>query len=395
MSVKPEFNRTMSIDLTQDERPARWVSSNAHVAQSAFARRRTYAANEHNRDAPYQPAQSPYSRAGNGHYNNNFHPASSNPAKFYIGTYYPSDDEQADYTRLSVIPELRMVTNSVDIQCWRGQWEVGDKGDKAGKLHVQFAVYFREKCRYPQARTILGGQFGSFHGWLQVARSHAVWDYVQKIETRKQLIPGHGDLANDQGVRNDLDEVYQAIAGGMSIYDVMDNYPRTFVRNHAAISKLCTMYDHPRPYGDCHVEVYWGVTGSGKSHKAFFDNPDAYRKAIPGKWFDGYRGQTTVVIEEFNPNDDKELKLPELLKLLDKYPYQVEIKGTSCQMKANRFIITSNIDPATWYEGHPQQPALWRRLTKIVKFALNRDQQESLGVSGQVEYRLDSRHASA
>nr|QTE03465.1 MAG: putative replication initiation protein [Ciconia boyciana CRESS-DNA-virus sp.] len=395
-SFSPPLVRSDSMDTQADhvsvdsDPNSRWVSFVERPARSSFGRRRTYAGPP---GTTSTAIATPYSRAGNGHSRNSFHPASSNPAKFYIGTYYPSDEEQAQYSRSSAIPELRLVCGSPDIKCFRGQWEVGDKGDKAGKLHVQFAVYFTEKCRIPQARSILGGRWGSFTGWLQVARSDAVWDYVTKLETRLQPLPAFGDLSNEQGYRSDLDAVYSDIVNGLSVYEVMDKYPRTFVKNHAAIGKLCAMYDKPRPYGDCHVEVYWGVTGSGKSHKAFFENPDAYRKAIPGKWYDGYRGETTVVIEEFNPNEDKEMKLPELLKLLDKYPYQVEIKGTSCQMKANRFIITSNIDPATWYDGHPQQAALWRRITKVIKFALNRDQQASLGVLGQVEYRLDSRPA--
>ena len=152
---------------------------------------------------------------------------------------------------------------------------------------------------------------------MQPARSDSVWDYVTKAETRVAEIPPVGDLGGQQGARHDLDVVYQDIADGMSIYDVMDKYPRTFVRNHAAISKLCAMYDKPRPYGDCHVEIWWGVTGSGKSHAAYHDYPDAYRKTIPGKWWEGYRGQTTVIFEEFNPDEDKELRIPELLKILE------------------------------------------------------------------------------
>lgn len=375
----------MSIDLTGDDGPTqfglsgdgqRW-SSAARTTGSRLGNRRTYAPPGAN---PPYPA-----RTGNHRANAN-HPASSNPSAFWIGTYFPSEDEQQNYTRLSVLPELRLNTNGTDIRCFRGQWEVGDRGDKAGKLHAQFAVAFNAKVRAPQARAILGDGFGGFTGWLQTARSDAVWDYVQKQETRIAVIEPYGDMASDQGARHDLDVVYADIAQGMSVYDVMDKYPRTFVRNHAAISKLCSMYDKPRDYGDCHVEIWWGVTGSGKSHKAYHAYPDAYRKTIPGKFWEGYRGQKVVIFEEFNPEEDKELRLPELLKILDKYPYQVEIKGASMQLKANKFIFTTNIDPREWYRGHPQQPALCRRIKKVVHFRLNRDQQIAAGMEGMVEY---------
>jgi hypothetical protein len=294
--------------------------------------------------------------------------ASANPTRYWLGTYYPNDEEQADYQDSGLIPDLRLDYKREDVVCWRGQWEWGGKGDKDGKLHCQFAVAFRDQCRAPQARRILGGQWGSFTGYLEPAFSKNVWDYVTKEATRVQSIDGYGSLADDTGHRSDLDVLYEHIAGGMPLWEVMSRFPKQFMRNHAAVSKLCAMYDKPRPYGDCTVEIWWGVTGSGKSHMAFHDYPEAYRKTIPGKWWEGYKGEQCVVFEEFNPTEDKELRLPELLKILDKYPYQVEIKGASLQLRANHFIFTTNIDPRDWYAGHPQQAALCRRVSKVKVF---------------------------
>lgn len=315
-----------------------------------------------------------------------FNAASANPTRFWMGTYYPTDDESKQYLADGTIPDLRLDYQREDVTCWRGQWEYGGKGDKDGKLHCQFAICYRDQVRAPQARRIIGGVYGPFTGYLEPAFSKNVWDYVTKADSRIQSISGYGNLTDDSGNRSDLDIIYAEIAQGTPIYDIMSRFPRQFMRNHAAISKLCAMYDKPRPYGPVTVEVWWGVTGSGKSHKAFHEYPEAYRKSIPGKWWEGYRGESVVVFEEFNPNEDKELKLPELLKILDKYPYQVEIKGASMQLKANHFIFTTNIDPRTWYEGHPQMPALARRVSKVIRFGLSRDEQEEYGQSGQMEY---------
>lgn len=298
---------------------------------------------------------------------------SSAYTRYWIGTYFPSDDEQKEYQEHQSrgdlwVPTLRLDYQREDVTCWRGQWEWGGKADKDGKLHCQFAVALRDQCRPPQARRILGGHFGPFSGFLEPAFSKNVWDYVTKAATRVQAIDGYGNLNDDQGHRSDLDVLYEHIAGGMPLWDVMSRFPKQFMRNHAAVSKLCAMYDKPRPYGDCTVEIWWGVTGSGKSHTAFHQYPDAYRKTIPGKWWEGYKGETQVVFEEFNPAEDKELRLPELLKILDKYPYQIEIKGASLQLRANHFIFTTNIDPRTWYQGHPQVPAFCRRVSKIRVF---------------------------
>lgn len=347
-----------------------------------------------NRKTGYKPKGHAMSKSGGNHVANSTSPASTNPSKFWIGTYYPTPAEQANYLESATLPEIRMNMGAAgDIDVWRGQWEMGGQGDKAGKLHVQFAVIFNMKVRAPQAKRILSNVvidgevcLFPFTGWLMPARSDSVWDYVTKEETRVATIPDYGECRDASGERSDLDFIYERIAAGAPIYEIMEQFPRQFMRNHAAISKLCSYYDKPRPYGDIHVEVWWGVTGSGKSHKAFHRFPDAYRKSIPGKWFEGYKGQDTVIFEEFNPLEDKELRLPELLKILDKYPYQVEIKGASCQLKATKFIFTTNIDPRKWYEGHPQQPALHRRINGVTVFKLNYQQQVETGKSGIYEF---------
>lgn len=321
--------------------------------------------------------------------------ASTPNTRYWIGTYFPSDDEQSDYTTSGAIPVLRLDYEREDVTCWRGQWEWGGKGDKDGKLHCQFAVAFRDQVRAPQARRIVGGVHGPFSGYLEPAFSKNVWDYVTKQASRVAAIDGYGSLSDDQGHRSDLDVLYEHIANGMPLWDVMSRFPKQFMRNHAAVSKLCAMYDKPRPYGPVDVEVWWGPTGTGKSHTAFHQYPEAYRKTIPGKWWEGYKGETVVVFEEFNPNEDKELRLPELLKILDKYPYQIEIKGSWCtalqellfwepqyrsflplcndigaslQLRATKFIFTTNIDPRGWYQGHPQQAALCRRINRVKAF---------------------------
>lgn len=317
---------------------------------------------------------------------NRYNAASANPTRFWMGTYYPKDDEILEYKQNGTIPPLRLDYEREDITCWRGQWEYGGKGDKDGRLHCQFAVAYRDQVRAPQARRIIGGVYGPFTGYLEPAFSKNVWDYVTKVDSRVKSIDGYGNLTDDSGHRSDLDIIYAEIAQGTPIYDIMSRFPRQFMRNHAAISKLCAMYDKPREYGPITVEIWWGVTGSGKSYKAFHEHPEAYRKTIPGKWWEGYRGEKTVVFEEFNPEEDKELRLPELLKILDKYPYQVEIKGASMQLKANHFIFTTNIDPREWYKGHPQMPAFCRRVNKVIRFSLNRDDQEEYGLHGQIEY---------
>jgi len=69
---------------------------------------------------------------------------------------------------------------------------------------------------------------------------------------------------------------------------------------------------------------YYGKSGTGKSHAARVDYPEAYLK-LPNKWWDGYTGQEHVLIDDFDKNHHM---LAYHLKIwADKYAFPVETKG--------------------------------------------------------------------
>lgn len=109
------------------------------------------------------------------------------------------------------------------------------------------------------------------------------------------------------------------------------------------------------------VKVYWGRTGAGKSRRAWEEATfDAYPKDPRSKFWDGYRGQDRVVIDEFRGGID----ISHMLRWLDRYPVVVEVKGSSVVLKATNIWITSNIHPNDWYPTLDQETknALLRRL---------------------------------
>jgi hypothetical protein len=110
------------------------------------------------------------------------------------------------------------------------------------------------------------------------------------------------------------------------------------------------------------VVVYWGPTGAGKSRRAWDEATlDAYPKDPRTKFWDGYRGQENVVIDEFRGGID----IGHLLRWCDRYPVNVEIKGSAVTLKAKKIWITSNLSPNQWYPDLDQETtqALLRRLT--------------------------------
>jgi hypothetical protein len=109
------------------------------------------------------------------------------------------------------------------------------------------------------------------------------------------------------------------------------------------------------------VYVFTGRTGTGKSRRAWDEAGfSAYPKDPRSKFWDGYRDQKHVVIDEFRGGID----ISHILRWLDRYPVLVEIKGSSTPLVAEKIWITSNLHPEQWYTDIDTETmnALLRRL---------------------------------
>jgi len=114
--------------------------------------------------------------------------------------------------------------------------------------------------------------------------------------------------------------------------------------------------------------VLWGPSGTGKSKLAYelseAQGGEFYAKVPFNQWWDGYEGESLVLIDEYAG----QWPLDYLLVILDRYRVRAEIKGTTWPLAATKFIITSNLHPLDWYptahEAH--KTALIRRCQHIV-----------------------------
>lgn len=118
-----------------------------------------------------------------------------------------------------------------------------------------------------------------------------------------------------------------------------------------------------------YVTVLHGPTGSGKTRRAFEHDPELW--SYPGSgWFDGYYGQATVLFDDFSGS---EFKITFLLRLLDRYPMQVPVKGGFTWWAPEQIFITSNLSPDRWYpNAHIEHVrALQRRFSEVTLVNLN------------------------
>lgn len=113
------------------------------------------------------------------------------------------------------------------------------------------------------------------------------------------------------------------------------------------------------------ISIYWGDSGTGKTKKALSEEPDAYILTKPHSngcvWFDGYYDQKCIIFDEFYGWVPYDL----LLRILDRYPLRLQIKGGDVQLQATKFIFTSNKEWREWYPNVDNLSALERRIREF------------------------------
>lgn len=114
--------------------------------------------------------------------------------------------------------------------------------------------------------------------------------------------------------------------------------------------------------GELENEWHWGPTGTGKSRYVREKYPDAYIKTT-NKWWDGYAGESVVIIEEWSPEHDKLLQ--HLKQWADHYPFRAEIKGGSMMIRPKKIIVTSNYEISACAIRTADSDPLYRRFKSI------------------------------
>jgi len=225
-----------------------------------------------------------------------------------------------------------------------------------GFLHWQVIVKFRRKLRLGGVRTI----FGPVHA--EPTRSPAALEYVWKDKT---AISGTRFELGKRPVNRCKSTDWDAIREQARVGTLSPIPSDIFIRCYNQLRRIQS--DYSRPVGVIkEVRCYWGITSSGKSHRAWAEaGTDAYSKDPRTKFWDGYRGEANVVIDEYRGSID----ISHMLRWLDKYPVRLEVKGSSTVLNASNIWLTSNLHPRDWYpELDPDTTAALLRRMTITEF---------------------------
>lgn len=228
---------------------------------------------------------------------------------------------------------------------------------ETGREHWQSYVYYKNAKQFNSIRRILDG--------IHVEKANG--SPLQNFEycSKDGDFVEYGDRPVGQGARSDLRVVSEEVLAGRSIREIALDHGAVFIKFHKGIRALQDIAQLTKRDWAMDARIYWGAPGTGKTSSVYqeFSSEEIYSKPS-GKWWDGYEGERVVLIDDVVPGEED---WQMTLKLLDRYPMKVEVKGGFREFVSRVVIITSNFDPKVWFPGKDFS-ALERRLTSIVKF---------------------------
>lgn len=168
-----------------------------------------------------------------------------------------------------------------------------------------------------------------------------------------------------QGTRTDLANLKMMIdEKNATIEDVADEYFGHFLRYKKNITDYIMMKREVKKTWFPEIWIYWGNTGLGKTRKVYDENElkDIWVWNHNHRFFQGYLHHDVAVFDDFYGD----MNLAFMLKLIDRYPFTVNIKNGRCNWQPKKVYFTSNIDPRHWQgwleEPQEKKDAFFRRI---------------------------------
>ncbi len=233
-----------------------------------------------------------------------------------------------------------------------------ESGLENNKSHWQGYTQLFNSTRLTGVKTLFGDDTLHLEG--RKGTSYQAKKYCMKENTRIEKYIEFGKHTT-QGKRTEIDDCIQMLTDGASWCDIIDEHPGTFVRYNKGLEKVKFILDKPKGMRKIQTKVYWGKSRTGKTYRVFDKHPDVYRVQY-SKWFCGYEGQDTILLDDFYG----QIPYSEMLHLLDGYRLMLQTKGGQCYAGWTKVYITSNKHPSEWYNTDDE--ALMNRFYKIYHF---------------------------
>lgn len=267
---------------------------------------------------------------------------------------------------------------------------VGVELGAGGTPHLQGFLLLAERTRLLGVKQLLGVE--RVHLEPAYGTDAQAADYCKKEGNFREFgtfpAPSKGKAL---GASN-LDAVKKMLDSGASAGAVADAHFGLWCQYRRAFDSYLLLRRGTRSWA---TQVVWcyGGSGYGKSyfgHRLLQDLCGTDWCSVPSDlvWFDGYGGHRGVMVDELAATTSINV----LLRLIDRYPYQVPIKGGFVPFLGRILVITSQFHPRMYFADDNQYPALQRRLQQngqLLRFHAPRQYEEV-----EIDFDLETQYVN-
>lgn len=244
------------------------------------------------------------------------------------------------------LQQLKVLTTTADYLI------VGKEQGEKGTPHYQCYGYWKDKKTFKALKKLVPRA----HLEVAIGTSSQNKEYCSKQE----VVFEHGDLPV-AGKRTDLDAIKKICKDSGKMADVSEVAMNP---QQVRMAEIYLKYHEKARDWKPEVRWYYGSTGSGKTRAAReWLEKDIYTCLDTIKFWEGYDAHESVLIDDFRKDF---CKFHQLLKLLDRYEYKVEVKGSSRQLLAKKIAITCPYPPDKVYQTREDVKQLLRRIDQVV-----------------------------
>lgn len=229
--------------------------------------------------------------------------------------------------------------------------EVGEKGTPhlQGYIHLLNPLCFEKlKAYIPRAHIeVAGGTDMDNYRYCSKDKEYTEW----------------GEKGEGQGARTDIKEIANLIkSGDITLMDIMFDYPDMYLKYSRSFEK---MFNAVQPHREVPPTVVWlyGKAGVGKTRYVIDKHGanNVYMKDNTS-WWDGYSQQEVILIDDFDNN----IPYRTLLRILDRYRYQGQVKGGYVNINSPLIYITCEFPPHKYWNDN-ELAQVTRRLTSVLE----------------------------
>lgn len=250
-----------------------------------------------------------------------------------------------------------------------------------GTPHLQGFLYFNKKKRWNEALEIIAiteihleimeGNFDQNNIYCSKGIDES---YDAKAGIRVEI----GIRPVGQGSRTDIKKMREE-AEKNGVVSAAEKFPETFMSHGPGLQRYLAVIDKRRDRKKpIEVILYIGKSDAGKTRKVFDlhkDDNEVYEPKYANEkvWFDGYDSHKheSLLFNDYSG----EIRFETFIKIIDRYGYAGEIKGSTINIKVDKIYITAQDEPKLWYPDISSEKisALCRRFTKIILFNNNKE----------------------